>query len=93
MKNWRNPYLLVLPEGIGLLDLSNNEQHLLNPDDVLRALADLPASAWPYGRVVVVSQNAVTGSEEQRIAIRRNKGILAGSLENAHVLINWVPSA
>jgi hypothetical protein len=93
MKNWRNPYLVVLPEGIGLLDPDNNEQRLVKPDDVLQTLATLPASAWPYGRVVVVTENAITSNEDQRVAIRRNKGILAGTLQSAHVAINWVPSA
>jgi hypothetical protein len=93
MKNWRNPYLIVLPEGVGLLDPANNEQRLLKTGEVLNALAALPPSAWPYGRVVVVTENAITSTEEQRVAIRRNKGILAGTLEGAHVLINWVPSA
>jgi hypothetical protein len=93
MKNWRNPYLVVLPEGIGLLDPDNNEQRLLKTDEVLQTLAALPVSAWPYGRVVVVTENGLTSSEEQRIAIRRNKGILAGTLEGAQVAINWVPSA
>ena len=93
MKNWRNPYLIVLPEGVGLLDPANNEQRLVKTDELLSTLAALPPSAWPYGRVVVVAENSVTSTEEQRIAIRRNKGIVAGTLEGAHVTINWVPSA
>jgi hypothetical protein len=93
MKNWRNPYLIILPEGVGLLDPANNEQRLLKTDEMLEALAALPPSAWPYGRVVVVTENPITSTEEQRIAIRRNKGVVAGTLEGAHVLINWVPSA
>jgi hypothetical protein len=60
---------------------------------VLDALAALPDSAWPYGRVVVVTENPVTRSEEQRIAIRRNKGIISGTLRGAHVLIHWAPAA
>jgi hypothetical protein len=93
MKAWRNPYLIIRPDGVGLLDPANSEQRLLKPDEVLDALAALPASAWPYGRVVVVTENSLTSSEEQRIAIRRNKGIVAGTLESVHILINWVPSA
>jgi hypothetical protein len=53
----------------------------------------LPASAWPYGRVVAVAENSPTSSEDQKVAIRRNKGIVAGTLESMHILINWVPSA
>jgi hypothetical protein len=93
MKAWRNPYLTIRADGVGLLDPANNEQHLLRPDELLDALAALPVTAWPYGRVVVVTENPLTNSEEQRIALRRNKGIVAGTLESMHILINWVPSA
>ncbi len=91
-KNWRNPYLIVLPEGVGLLDPANNEQRLLKTDELLSTLAALPPSAWPYGRVVVVADNSTTNTEEQRVAIRRNKGIVAGTLDGAHVTIHSVPS-
>jgi hypothetical protein len=93
MKNWRNPYLVALPEGVGLLDANNNELRLLKTTKVLETLAALPASAWPYGRVVVLTENPISSTEQQRIAIRRNKNIVAGTLEGAHVLIHWVPSA
>jgi hypothetical protein len=93
MKAWRNPYLIIRPDGVGLLDPANNEQRLLKPGELLNALAALPSTAWPYGRVVVVTENSLASSEEQRVAIRRNKGIVAGTLESMQILINWVPSA
>jgi hypothetical protein len=93
MKAWRNPYLIIRIDGVGLFDPANNEQHLLKPDELPNVLAALPATAWPYGRVVAVAENSVTGSEDQRVAIRRNKGIVASTLESLHILINWVPSA
>jgi hypothetical protein len=93
MKAWRNPYLIIRADGVGLLDTANNEQRLLKSDELVHALAALPATAWPYGRVVVVTENSQTSSEEQKVAIRRNKGIVAGTLESLHILINWVPSA
>ena len=93
MKDWRNPYLIIRPDGVGLLDPANNEQRLLKTDELVDRLAALPATAWPYGRVVVVTESPLTSSEDQRVAIRRNKGIVAGTLESLHILINWVPSA
>lgn len=92
MSQWRNPYLIIQPNGIGLLDPENNEQHILMPDEVLPALAALPASAWPYGRVVVVAERAAGASEEQKVAVRRTRGIVGGTLKNANVVVNWVPS-
>ena len=90
-KTWENPYLIVRKDGIALLDLRNNEERLLRPDEVLDSLAKLPSSAWPFGRVVAVEETA-KGSDQERIEIRRNRAIVAGTLEGAHVLIHWIPS-
>jgi hypothetical protein len=94
MKNWKNPYLIVRVDGVGLLDSANNEQKILTPDQLLAALAELPTSAWPYGRVVAVAESAPAGpSESDKAQLRRNRALVAGTLENLQVAINWVPSA
>lgn len=93
MRNWRNPYLLVRTDGVALLDPANSEEVLLKPDEVLGALARLPLSAWPYGRIVAVQENGLRASPQDDIAIRRNRGIVGGALEGAHIAVNWVPSA
>lgn len=94
MKNWKNPYLIVREDGIGLLDLSNNEIHILRPDEVPAALAALSASAWPYGRVVAIQANGVSQtSEAGKIQIRKNRALLEGTLEDLKVAIHWIPSA
>lgn len=94
MKNWKNPYLIVRVDGVGLLDPANNEQKILTTDQLLAALADLPTSAWPYGRVVAVAESAPVGSSEaDKAQLRRNRALVAGTLENLQVVINWVPSA
>jgi hypothetical protein len=92
MRAWRNPYLIVRKDGIGMLDVGNNEQRLLEPEELLPALAQLPSSAWPYGRVVAVTENGV-GAPGDEVRIRRNRALVAGTLESMHVVINWVPSA
>lgn len=92
MRNWRNPYLIVRADGVALLDPADSAEILLKPDEVLAALAYLPASAWPYGRVVAVSENGPRSSEQDGVAVRRNKGIVGGILEGAHIAIDWVPS-
>jgi len=93
LKNWRNPYLIIKPEGVALLDVDNHEEHILKPDELPAALADLPVSAWPYGRIVVVSDVGQTFSANDLAAMRKNRGIVAGTLESMHILIHWVPSA
>ena len=93
MKNWRNPYLIVRPDGVALFDVADSAEIILKPDELLPALAKLPSSNWPYGRVVAAAESSQKGSEQDRIAIRRNKGIVGGILESAHIAVDWVPSA
>ena len=93
MKNWRNPYLIVRLNGVDLFDAADNVEIHLKPEELVPALARLPASAWPYGRVVAVSETPERASEQDAVAIRRNKGIVGGILEGAHVTVDWVPSA
>jgi hypothetical protein len=94
-KHWSNPYLVIRPAAVGLLTgVAANEEQILKPEDTLKALAQLPASAWPYGRAVAILVDAKpSSSEEDKIALRRNRGIVAGELQNAHVAINWIPSS
>lgn len=93
MKNWRNPYLLIRTDGVALLDTADSAEIILKPEELLPALAKLPASNWPYGRVVAAAENGLRASEKDGVAIRRNKGIVGGILEGAHVKVEWVPSA
>ena len=93
MKTWKNPYLIVRTDGVALLEPADNAEIHLKPDELLPALAKLPASNWPYGRVVAAAENSTRSSEQDAIAIRRNKGIVGGMLEGAHIAVKWVPSA
>jgi hypothetical protein len=87
---WRNPYLIIRKDGVGLLDAGNNEERLIKLEDLPKALAQLPPSAWPYGRVVAVTEIGVRASGDD-VLIRKNRGIVLGTLENMHVLISIGP--
>ncbi len=91
-RHWSNPYLVVRRDSVGLLSgVTANEEQILKPEEILNALARLPASAWPYGRAVaILVDEKPTASEADKIAIRRNRGIVAGDLEGAHVAIDWI---
>jgi hypothetical protein len=93
MQGWRNPYLLVRSDGIALLDTADSAEIILKPNEVLATLAKLPASAWPYGRVVAIAVSHAGASSQDAVEIRRYKGIVGGILEDAHVAIDWVPTA
>jgi hypothetical protein len=92
LKGWQNPYLIIKAEGVALLDAGNHEERLLKPTEVIQALAKLPPSAWPYGRVVAVTEGGARAAGDD-VPIRKNRAIVAGTLESLHVLINWIPSA
>lgn len=94
-KHWSNPYLVIRPQTVGLLtDITAHEEQLLKPEEVLNALAQLPKTAWPYGRAVaILVDDKSTTSEQDKISLRRNRGIVAGALEGAQVAIDWVPTS
>lgn len=91
MKKWRNPYLIVRADGVVLFDAADSAEIAVKPEDVIPELARLPSSNWPYGRVVAAAEVGVRASEQDGVAIRRNKGIVGGLLDGAHVAIKWVP--
>jgi len=101
-KNWQNPYLVVRADGVGLLTgVAANQEQMLKPAELLDTLARLPSSAWPYGRVAAIlvqetqgssEQGLEPNSEQQKVALRRNRGTVAGELERAHVEIVWMPT-
>lgn len=92
MRKWQNPYLIVRKDGVTLYDSADSAEILLKTDELLPALSKLPASNWPYGRVVAAAESNAGNSDTDRIALRRNKGIVGGMLEGAHIVVTWVPS-
>jgi hypothetical protein len=42
--------------------------------------------------VVAVSETPERASEQDAVAIRRNKGIVGGTLEGAKLNVKWVPA-
>jgi hypothetical protein len=92
MKAWRNPYLIVRVDGIGLLDVGDNLQQIIDPNKLPDALANLPPSAWPYGRVVAIQEPRTPTSAEEKARFLKNRALVAGALESMQVVITWVPS-
>jgi hypothetical protein len=91
-KHWSNPYLVIRPDAVGLLSgVAANEEEMLKPADVVNELAHLPAAAWPYGRAVaILVDEKPTSPEQDKVALRRNRGIVQGDLDGAHVAIRWI---
>jgi hypothetical protein len=92
-KVWRNPYLILRADGVALLDPDDHLERVLKPEELTQTLGNLPQSAWPYGRIVAVTENGVRNSADENVKIRKNRAVVAGTLESMHVLIHWIPSA
>jgi|ERR1700722_11344580 hypothetical protein len=92
MGSWQNPYLVVREDGIGFVDLSNHEIHILKAEEIPAELVSLSSSAWPYGRVVLVSQAAPKDATEQtKIRLRENRALLLGTLKELDVQFREAP--
>ena len=92
MTAWKNPYLVVREDGIGFVDLSNREIHVLTQEEIPAELVALPSSAWPYGRVVLVAQAAPKNPSEQTKAdLRKNRALLLGTLKDLDVQVREAP--
>jgi hypothetical protein len=92
MTGWKNPYLVVRDDGIGFVDLSNREIHILKPEEIPAELVSLPSSAWPYGRIVLIAQAAPRNPSEQTKAdLRKNRALLLGTLKELDVQFREAP--
>jgi len=92
MSGWKNPYLVVREDGIGFVDLSNREVHILKVEEIPAELAALPSSAWPYGRVVLIAQAALANPSDQAKAdLRKNRALLLGTLKELDVQYREAP--
>jgi hypothetical protein len=92
MTGWRNPYLVVREDGIGFVDLSNREIHILKPEEIPAELVALPTDAWPYGRVVLVAQAVPKNpTEEAKADLRKNRALLLGTLKELDVQFREAP--
>jgi hypothetical protein len=92
MSGWQNPYLIVREDGIGFVDLSNHEIHILKQEEVPAELVSLPSSAWPYGRVVLVAQAVPKNPSDQTKAdLRKSRALLLGTLKELDVQFREAP--
>jgi len=86
LARWQNPNLVVREDGIGIVDLSNREIHILTQEEIPAELATLPLSAWPYGRAVLITQAVPKNlTPETKVELRKNRALLLGTLKELDV--------
>lgn len=92
LSDWKNPYFVIRDDGIGLVDMANHEVHILTPEQIPAELVSLGSSAWPYGRVVLVAQaEPKIPTDQAKAEVRKNRGLLAGTLKELDVEIVEAP--
>ena len=89
MKGWQNPYLIIRADGVALLDPEDHLERIFKPGELTQALGNLPPSAWPYGRVVAVTENAFKSSADDEVQDSRqprHRGRNLGEHARSHQL-------
>jgi hypothetical protein len=93
-KDWENPYLVVRRDGIEVIAkaLSSGRQ-TVNAADLQRPLIELPVAAWPYGRVVALSDIGIVapdGADNQ--PINENREAALAILKALQIAVERWPS-
>lgn len=92
--NWKNPFLIVQPNGVEIRTSGAAASGPTVPvSEVVAYLERLPENMWFYGLVVAVTENGVTGSENSASRMKRNWLELIRRLKEAGVPTELWPSA
>ena len=91
--HWKNPYLTVLPNGIGIQCLAVAFTKKVPVGALHQTLLSLPPSAWPYGRVVAVQAGGGPTRLEDSPRIEQNRVQVEAILMAAGVTIEYWPGA
>jgi hypothetical protein len=90
-KDWRNPYLIVRPDGIEIGGNTHVGQ-TITVASVPAALERLPDSAWPYGLVVAVQDVGLLAGETDIPLIEANRTKLLQVLRKLGILVDPWPA-
>ncbi len=91
-QNWLNPKLTIQADGIRVNGKGISK--VVAPEGLRQALVNLSLDAWPYGRVVMASDNGVrAGDRSDDEPIKRNHWAAAEILKALGVKVEWWPSA
>jgi len=91
-KDWKNPELIVRPEGIEVVGITPVGQ-AIPAESVPDKLEYLPDSAWPYGLIVMVSDAGIVSSSNVQPRIQANRAKLLKILKAHGIAVDLWPSA
>jgi hypothetical protein len=94
-EKWQNPILVIRADGIQVISKGLRSGDLtVASNDLRRTLIDLPVTAWPYGRVVVVQDIGIHPSDlSDGPAITNNRRVTLAILKTLDVTVEEWPSA
>lgn len=79
-------------EGTLLRPAAARRQELeLRSSDLAKAIAAIPAGAWPYGRVIAVAES-LEASRKDRVLVRRNEEAAIQQLSDLGVVVEEWPA-
>jgi hypothetical protein len=85
-KDWKNPFLIVGANGIEIVT-AGDRQAPVAIEALAEALTKLPATAWPYGRVVAARTSANGDAPAPDTEAR-----IEEALQPLRVVVEWWPS-
>jgi hypothetical protein len=91
-QQWKNPYLIVRPEGIEIIGVTPIGQGLAVAT-VSGLLEKLPDSAWPYGLVAAVQDLGLRSGKTDSARIEANRIKLLDLLKELGITVERWPSA
>ena len=93
-RDWRNPYLVIRPEGVEVISRSAAaERQIISCEKLAGHLESLPVTAWPYGRVVAAQEISIRrGDRRDDQPIAENKAKVERILASLDVKVAWWPS-
>ena len=84
-RDWRNPFLVVVRDGLELKSTAiDGGEKTITLDQLRDTLKELPVSAWPYGRVVGYQETPIRSGDDDEM-IRRNWGMMLEILESMDI--------
>ena len=87
--DWRNPFLVVYTDGVEVVGIAER----VSPDALPAVLAQLPKSAWPYGRVVGVMECGILPDNHSETMQNEILAKVLKSLKELGIEVHLWPSA
>jgi hypothetical protein len=91
IRDWRNPSVIILPEGVEVRSSFLSNGSLRAPIGALRCiLNNLPDSAWPHGRAIQAGNSSVAGSLADMVPERRNRASVETIFDQLRIEVVWL---